>query len=177
MTPVESTARDLITAAVADIATNRAVIDQAKVMLILVYGVDEDGAFEMLRRRSQSTNTKLRTLAAQLVADYRSLCNGEALPSRAVYDKALMSVHERIADESNSTGQHGSEWSVPLAPSRSFPGTPTYQPHLDPHGGGGLTDVVDPGHATATPRARAGCSPYLHPRASVQCFVFAAPMD
>ena len=88
MTPVESTARDLITAAVADIATNRAVIDQAKVMLILVYGVDEDGAFEMLRRRSQSTNTKLRTLAAQLVADYRSLCNGEALPSRSVYDKA-----------------------------------------------------------------------------------------
>ena len=134
MTPVESTARDLITAAVADIATNRAVIDQAKVMLILVYGVDEDGAFEMLRRRSQSTNTKLRTLAEQLVADYRSLCNGEALPSRSVYDKALMSVHERIADESNSTGQHGSEWSVPLAPSRSFPGTPTYQPHLDPHG-------------------------------------------
>ena len=99
MTPVESTARDLITAAVADIATNRAVIDQAKGMLILVYGVDEDAAFEMLRWRSQSTNTKLRTLAAQLVADYRSLCNGEALPSRAVYDKALMSVHERIAGD------------------------------------------------------------------------------
>jgi len=100
MTPVESTARDLITAAVADIATNRAVIDQAKVMLILVYGVDEDGAFEMLRWRSQSTNTKLRTLAEQFVADYpRSVCNGEALPSRAVYDKALMSVHERITGD------------------------------------------------------------------------------
>ena len=68
-------------------------------MLILVYGVDEDGAFEMLRWRSQSTNTKLRTLAGQLVADYRSLCNGEALPSRAVYDNALMSVQERIAGD------------------------------------------------------------------------------
>jgi ANTAR domain len=66
-------------------------------MLILVYGVDENGAFEMLRWRSQSTNTKLRTLAGQLVADYRVLCNGEALPSRAVYDMALKSVHERIA--------------------------------------------------------------------------------
>ena len=31
---------------VAEIANNRAVIDQAKGMLILVYGVEEDGAFE-----------------------------------------------------------------------------------------------------------------------------------
>jgi hypothetical protein len=102
-TPLESTATALITAAVADIANNGAVIDQAKGMLILVYGVDEDGAFEMLRWRSQSTNTKLRTLAGQLVADYRALCNGEALPSRAVYDNALMSVHERIAGDESRT--------------------------------------------------------------------------
>ena len=53
----------------------------------------------MLRWRSQSTNTKLRTLAEQLVADNRSLRNGEALPSRSVYDKARMSVHEQIAGE------------------------------------------------------------------------------
>ena len=45
-TPLESTATALITAAVAEIANNRAVIDQAKGMLILVYGVEEDGAFE-----------------------------------------------------------------------------------------------------------------------------------
>ncbi len=104
-TPLKSTATDrsLITAAVTEIANNRAVIDQAKGMLILVYGVDEDAAFEMLRWRSQSTNTKLRTLAEQLVADYRALCNGEALPSRAVYDNALMSVHERIAGDESRT--------------------------------------------------------------------------
>ena len=72
-------------------------------MLILVYGVDEDAAFEMLRWRSQSTNTKLRTLAEQLVADYRALCNGKALPSRSVYDEALMSVHERIAGDESRT--------------------------------------------------------------------------
>jgi ANTAR domain len=90
-------------AAVAEIENNRAVIGQAKGMLILVYGVDEDAAFEMLGWRSQSTNTKLRTLAEQLVADYRSLCNGEALPSRAVYDKALMSVHKRISGTKSRT--------------------------------------------------------------------------
>src|SRR6476469_276016 len=102
-TSLESTATALITAAVAEIANNRAVIEQAKGMLILVYGVDEDAAFEMLRWRSQSTNTKLRTLAEQLVDDYRALCNREALPSRAVYDNALISVHERIAGDESRT--------------------------------------------------------------------------
>jgi MFS superfamily sulfate permease-like transporter len=57
-------------AAVAEIADNRAVIDQAKGMLILLYGVDDESAFDMLRRRSQSTNVKLRALAGQLVSDY-----------------------------------------------------------------------------------------------------------
>ena len=103
-TSLESTATALITAAAAEIANNRAVIEQAKGMLILVYGVDEDAAFEMLRWRSQSTNTKLRTLAEQLVADYHApCCNGEALPSRSVYDNALMSVHERIAGDESRT--------------------------------------------------------------------------
>ena len=108
-TPLESTATALITAAVAEIANNRAVIDQAKGMLILVYGVEEDGAFEMLRWRSQSTNTKPMTLAGQLVADYRSLCNGKALPSRSVYDMALMSVHERLAGDESRTHQPARE--------------------------------------------------------------------
>jgi hypothetical protein len=95
-TPQEKIATGLITAAVEEIADNRAIIDQAKGMLILLYRVDEDAAFELLRWRSQATNTKLRPLAEQLVAEYRNLSNGEALPSRSVYDKTLMSVHERI---------------------------------------------------------------------------------
>ena len=32
----------------------------------------------------------------RLVSDYRALSNGEALPYRSVYDKTLMTVHERI---------------------------------------------------------------------------------
>ena len=90
-------------AAVAEIADNRAVIDQAKGMLILLYGVDDESAFDMLRRRSQSTNVKLRALAGQLVSDYRALSNGEALPPRWVYEKTLMTIHERITrDRSDS---------------------------------------------------------------------------
>ena len=72
-------------------------IDQAKGMLILLRGVDDESAFDMLRLRSQNTNVKLRALAEQLVSDYRALSNGEALPSRSVYDNTLMTVQERLA--------------------------------------------------------------------------------
>ena len=72
-------------------------IEQAKGMLVLLYGVDEESAFDMLRQRSQNTNTKLRALAEQLVSEYRALSNGEELPPRSVYDNKLMTVHERIS--------------------------------------------------------------------------------
>ena len=54
-------------AAVAEIADNRAVIDQAKGMLNPPVRVDDESVFDMLRRRSQNTNVKLRALAGQLV--------------------------------------------------------------------------------------------------------------
>jgi ANTAR domain len=77
------------------------VIDQAKGMLILLYGVDDQTAFDMLRRHSQNTNIKLRALAEQLVSDYRALSNEKALPSRSVYGKTLMTVHWRITRDPN----------------------------------------------------------------------------
>lgn len=45
----------------------RSVIDQAKGVLTLAYGLGEDAAFDLLRWYSRNTNTKLRTLAEQLV--------------------------------------------------------------------------------------------------------------
>ena len=90
-----------MTAAVAKIVENRAVIDQAKGMLIFLYGMDDQRAFDTLRRHSQNTNIKLRALAEQLVSDYRALSNGEALPSRVVYDETLKTVHERITRDPN----------------------------------------------------------------------------
>ena len=68
---------EIISAAVAEIAENTAVIDQAKGMLISLYGVDDETAFDTLRRHSQNTNIKLRALAEQLVSNYRALSNGD----------------------------------------------------------------------------------------------------
>lgn len=51
---------DIISARVAEITGNRAVIERAKGMLMLVYGIDADAAFDLLKWRSQETNVKLR---------------------------------------------------------------------------------------------------------------------
>ena len=45
----------------------RAVIEQAKGVLILRYGLDDDAAFALLRRWSQNSNVKLHTIAETLV--------------------------------------------------------------------------------------------------------------
>ena len=82
-TPLESATHDQISAAIAEIAENRAVIDQAKGMLILLYGVDDEAAFNILRRRSQTTKIKLRALAEQLVSDYRHSTEKHCNPARS----------------------------------------------------------------------------------------------
>jgi len=97
ISPADRAEQDRISAAIAEISENRAVIEQAKGMLSLLYGVDDLAAFEMLRVRSQESNVKLRALAAQLVADFRAL-NDENLPARTVYDKLFMTVHQRVRD-------------------------------------------------------------------------------
>jgi ANTAR domain-containing protein len=40
---------------------------------MMVYRIDADTAFDLLKWRSQETNVKLRTLAEQLLADFVTL--------------------------------------------------------------------------------------------------------
>lgn len=51
---------------------SRAVIEQAKGVIMARHGVDEMVAFELLRRQSQEQNLKLRVLASRLVSEVRS---------------------------------------------------------------------------------------------------------
>lgn len=90
-------ARDaLISDAVAEIADNRAVIEQVKGALSLVYRIEPEVAFDVLRWRSQETNVKLRALAEQLMADFAIVGGGERLPPREVFDRLLVTAHQRI---------------------------------------------------------------------------------
>jgi hypothetical protein len=74
---------------------SRAAIEQAKGALMVVYRIDADQAFAMLQWRSQETNTKLRRLAAQIVAELDSL---EYRPDslRREFDHLLLTVHTRV---------------------------------------------------------------------------------
>jgi hypothetical protein len=65
-------------------AETRAVIEQAKGILIGAYGIDADAAFALLRWRSQHTNTRLRVLASDLVDHFsRGQANGTSAERRA----------------------------------------------------------------------------------------------
>lgn len=57
-----------VSAMVADVATARAQIEQAKGVLIGAYGISAERAFDVLVWRSQETNIKLRELAARFVS-------------------------------------------------------------------------------------------------------------
>jgi hypothetical protein len=96
VTPSGALHAELVTAAVAEIAENRATIDQAKGMLMLIYRVDADAAFDLLKWRSQETNVKLRILAEQLLTDFGELTYEETLPSRSTFDHLLLTAHERV---------------------------------------------------------------------------------
>ena len=103
ITPSEREHQDQVTAAVAVIAESRADIERTKGMLMLIYGMDEPAAFELLKWRSQETNTKLRLLAQQIAADFVALSHSETLPARSAYDILLLTAHLRI-DAHNESG-------------------------------------------------------------------------
>ncbi len=90
--------QELVTEAVAEIAESRGAIEQVKGMLMLVYRISADSAFELLKWRSQETNTKLRTLAEQIGRDFLELDYDEDLPRRVEYDRLLLTAHDRVAN-------------------------------------------------------------------------------
>ncbi|ATQ28881.1 PAS and ANTAR domain-containing protein [Rhodococcus ruber] len=91
----EDEVREGVDEAVSALAHDRAVIEQAKGMIMAVYRIQADHAFEILAWRSQESNVKLRALAEQLVRD---VSTGLDVPTtfRNEFDHLLMTVHERV---------------------------------------------------------------------------------
>ena len=89
--------QESITEALAEIADHRAAIEQAKGVLMYIYGIGPDAAFDLLKWRSQDANIRLRALAEQLVADVLTLKHDEGSPlSRPTFDQLLLTAHERV---------------------------------------------------------------------------------
>jgi PAS domain S-box-containing protein len=87
---------ETISRAVGKIAANRAVIERAKGILMFVYRIEAEHAFQILTWRSQVTNVRVRPLAEQLVTEIRSWEYGEQLPPRSAFDQLLLTVHQRV---------------------------------------------------------------------------------
>ena len=85
---------DIVTARLAEIAEQRASIEQAKGMLMLVYGIGDSAAFELLKWLSQEENVKLRPLAERICEDFRSVGLGRM--SQSDFDHLLLTAHQRV---------------------------------------------------------------------------------
>jgi ANTAR domain/PAS fold len=95
------TRQEALDEALPDLFDARAVIEQAKGVLMAMYRVSADQAFGVLRWRSQETNVKLRALAKQLVAEVATQAHLSA-EAQSEFDHLLLTVHERIPLEANA---------------------------------------------------------------------------
>ncbi len=93
-----SAVRQEIYEAVREIAEQRAIIEQAKGMLMFIYGIDADAAFDLLRWQSQQHNVKLRLIAEQIATDMAELARKTPLQNRLSHDSVLVTAHQRIAN-------------------------------------------------------------------------------
>ena len=84
--------------AVYEFGVNRAIIEQAKGMLMFVYGIDPDEAFDRLREQSQQNNVKLRLIAKQVLTDLVELARTSSPARRMEHDLLLRTAHQRISD-------------------------------------------------------------------------------
>jgi hypothetical protein len=86
---------DTVEDAIADFMEHRAIIEQAKGFLMMTYGVSAERAFDILVWRSQTTNTKLRKLALQIISDFTAeLQVPHDVRERAVH--LLLTAHRRV---------------------------------------------------------------------------------
>jgi predicted butyrate kinase (DUF1464 family) len=77
----------------------RAIIEQAKGVLMFVYGIDANEAFDVLRTQSQRHNIKLRLIAEQVVKDMVELAQDTKGPARRrAFDGVMSTARQRIRD-------------------------------------------------------------------------------
>ncbi|KZS57240.1 antitermination regulator [Mycobacterium kansasii] len=93
--PDEDRDEDLVTARLSEITENRAAIEQAKGMLMLAYGLEQEAAFNVLKLLSQEANVKLRLLAEQICRDFRDA--DRPISPSAQLDRLLLTAHRRVA--------------------------------------------------------------------------------
>lgn len=95
-------AQQHITEAVREITNHRSVIDQAKGMLMVIYDLTAEQAFEVLKWRSQNDNVKLRVIAEQLCAELPALARDRIEGLRSACDTVLTIRHDTMGPRSKA---------------------------------------------------------------------------
>ncbi len=86
-----------VDAAIADFAAHRSEIEQAKGILMAIYKISPEHAFDILVWRSQETNTKLLKLVRRLIEDFTTELNVPgSVRERA--DHLLLTAHQRVVE-------------------------------------------------------------------------------
>jgi ANTAR domain len=78
-----------VSTVISDVFASRAGIEQAKGVLMATYGISADRAFEILIRRSQETNIKVRDLAHRFLT---ALTGRMSTDTRTNVDDALLTL-------------------------------------------------------------------------------------
>ncbi|PXX61785.1 PAS domain S-box-containing protein [Nocardia tenerifensis] len=95
-----SAEREALDAVLPEVVESRAVIEQAKGVLMRMYSINAEQAFKVLSWRSQETNVKLRDLAEALIGALPQV--PPAQPSTVTaFDHVLLTIHERIHSSSD----------------------------------------------------------------------------
>jgi PAS domain S-box-containing protein len=102
MTDAESDVNDRLSKVLGDVTAARATIEQAKGILMFVYALTADRAFDLLQWRSQETNIKVRDLSSTLV---RVVTEAKLTPDilRHQVDHFLLTAHHNVPERREGT--------------------------------------------------------------------------
>jgi ANTAR domain/PAS fold len=100
LSPSEQAREDAITARLGEITENRAAIERAKGMLMLIYDIDAEAAFDLLKWLSQGSNVKVRSLCEGLCSNLRGVA-ATGMFEKTAFDHALMTVPKHLPNSAN----------------------------------------------------------------------------
>lgn len=95
VSPSVQAREDAITARLDEITQNRETIERAKGMLMVIYDIDAEAAFDVLKWLSQASNVKVRSLCERLCSDLRGVA-ASGIFDKAVFDHALLNASKHF---------------------------------------------------------------------------------
>jgi ANTAR domain/PAS fold len=105
VSPSVQASQEVISARIDEIAQHRATIERAKGMLMVIYDIDAEAAFDLLRWLSQASNVKVRTLCERLCIDLRGVA-ASGIFDKTLFDHALLKAPKHVVASGDDVTSH-----------------------------------------------------------------------